>query len=167
MTGYGRRGKPTPGFPRHPQPLEIAARFPHSRSRDEQWKSGKPKAAFPLSHCRCCTQSTDLKTKTWRPAARSSAPPFRLILQLENATNAREYGRLAASAGAGKLLVQRAIRRFLHCDFTQSERDRAFNDLVEWVNSGQKPAGDELSRSPADVGRQWTEPLRPDDPGNN
>lgn len=85
MTGYGRRGKPIPGFPPRPQPLEIDARFPHSRSRDEQWKSGKPKAVFPLSHCRCCTQSTDLKTKTWRPAARSSAPPFRLILQLENA----------------------------------------------------------------------------------
>ena len=34
--------------------------------------------------------------------------------------NAREYGRLAASGRGGKLLVQRAIRRFLHCDFTQA-----------------------------------------------
>jgi fermentation-respiration switch protein FrsA (DUF1100 family) len=81
--------------------------------------------------------------------------------------NAREYGRLAASAGAEHLLVQRAIRRFLHCDFTQSERDRAFNDLVEWVKSGRKPRGDDLSGSLADVGREWTSPLRPDDPGRN
>jgi pimeloyl-ACP methyl ester carboxylesterase len=81
--------------------------------------------------------------------------------------NAREYARLAASAGMGHLLVQRAIRRFLHCDFTQSERDRAFNDLVEWVRSGSKPEGEDLSSSLADVGRQWTDPLRPDDPGRN
>ena len=50
MTGHGRRGKPTAGFPRPPQPLEIAARFPHSRSRGERWECGKPKSAFPLSH---------------------------------------------------------------------------------------------------------------------
>jgi hypothetical protein len=30
MTGHGKRGKPNPGFPRFPQPLEIAVRFPHS-----------------------------------------------------------------------------------------------------------------------------------------
>ena len=36
MTGYGKRGKPNPGFPRFPQPLEIAARFPHSHSPDDE-----------------------------------------------------------------------------------------------------------------------------------
>ena len=81
--------------------------------------------------------------------------------------NAQEYGRLATSAGTGHLLVQRAIRRFLHCDFTQAERDRAFNDLVEWVRSGRKPQGEDLSGSLKDIGRQWTDPLRPDDPGRN
>src|SRR5438270_11790225 len=34
MTGYGCRGKPKAGFPLHPQPLEIAMRFPHSHRRD-------------------------------------------------------------------------------------------------------------------------------------
>jgi len=92
-----------PGFPRRPQSLEIAARFPHSRSCDEQWKSGKPKPAFPLSHCGCCTQSADLRTKTRRPEARSSVPPFRLILQLEN-----------ASAGAGRRWRATAVRRDGH-----------------------------------------------------
>ena len=85
MTGCGRRGKPKPDFPPRPQPLEIAMRFPHSRSRDAQWKSGKPKPRFPLSHCCGFTRSSNFKTKTRRPEARSSAPPFRLILQLENA----------------------------------------------------------------------------------
>jgi hypothetical protein len=38
--------------PRFPQSLEIAARFPHSTQarRRSGWKSGKPKAGFPLSH---------------------------------------------------------------------------------------------------------------------
>jgi hypothetical protein len=49
MTGYGRRGKPNAGFPQRPQPLEIAAQFPHSHRRDEAVESGKPKAGFPLS----------------------------------------------------------------------------------------------------------------------
>src|SRR5208282_2471492 len=36
--------------PRFPQPLEIAARFPHSHRLGAAWKSGKPKAGLPLSH---------------------------------------------------------------------------------------------------------------------
>ena len=53
MTGYGKRGKPKTGFPLFPQPLEIAVRFPHSHrpGGERRWKSGNPKAGFPLSHC--------------------------------------------------------------------------------------------------------------------
>src|SRR5712691_1386254 len=36
MTDYGKRGKPNPGFPPFPQSLEIAARFPHSQSPDDE-----------------------------------------------------------------------------------------------------------------------------------
>jgi hypothetical protein len=38
--------------PRFPQSLEIASRFPHSTQAEDDggWKSGKPKAGFPLSH---------------------------------------------------------------------------------------------------------------------
>jgi hypothetical protein len=32
MTGRGKRGKPTTGFPLFSPPLEIAMRFPHSHS---------------------------------------------------------------------------------------------------------------------------------------
>jgi len=88
MPACGCRGKPTAGFPPRPQALEIAARFPHFRSRYEQWKSGKANPAFPLSHCGCDAYSSDWKTKTGRPEARSYAPPFRLILRLENAVRA-------------------------------------------------------------------------------
>ena len=35
MTGSGKRGKPKPGFPRFPPPLEIAPRFPHSHNPDD------------------------------------------------------------------------------------------------------------------------------------
>ena len=50
MTVRGKPGKPKAGFPPFPPPLEIAARFPHSHSRAEPWKSGKPTPGFPLSH---------------------------------------------------------------------------------------------------------------------
>ena len=68
MPGCGERGKPEAGFPRPPRALGNLRRFPHSRSsgggvslQSKQnpkrqsncgpWKSGNPKAGFPLSHC--------------------------------------------------------------------------------------------------------------------
>lgn len=68
-------------------------------------------------------------------------------------------------AGYGGNLVQRAIRRFLHCDFSTQERNRAFNDLIGWVKQGTKPAGEDLMGSLLDAGKQFTDPLRTDDPG--
>jgi hypothetical protein len=85
MTACGRRGKPKAGFPPRPQALEIAARFPHSLSRDERWKSGKPRAGFPLSRRSMIRMDRISKPKTRRPEAPSYAPRFRLILRLENA----------------------------------------------------------------------------------
>ena len=79
MTGYGRRGKPNPGFPRRPQPLEIAARFPHSHRRDEARKSGKRKARFPLSRLLFVYRK---RTQKGGPAAGRFAPAFRLIVRL-------------------------------------------------------------------------------------
>ena len=54
------------------------------------------------------------------------------------------YRRLVNSAGHGELLVQRAIRRPDHCQFTDIEREQAWDDLARWVESGVKPAGDNL-----------------------
>jgi hypothetical protein len=40
------------------------------------------------------------------------------------------------------LFVSRAIRATGHCDFTQAELQRGFDDLVGWVRTGRRPAGD-------------------------
>lgn len=79
--------------------------------------------------------------------------------------NEQVYRQLTQAAGKSDLLVQRAVRRFLHCDFSLTERNRAFDDLIAWVTNGVKPAGEDLSGSLLDAGRTWTDPLRPDDPG--
>jgi hypothetical protein len=42
------------------------------------------------------------------------------------------------------LLVQRAIRGRGHCEFTTAEVVTAFDDLVNWVENGVKPAGDDI-----------------------
>jgi hypothetical protein len=77
----------------------------------------------------------------------------------------QSYRRTVDAAGAGDLLVQRAVRRPGHCNFTDAERIRGFEDLVRWVRDDVKPPGDNLLGSLVDVGRQWTVPLEPDDPG--
>jgi hypothetical protein len=58
------------------------------------------------------------------------------------ALNQVEYARRVFEQGKSDLLVQRAIRGVLHCDFTPEEFSRAFLDLVAWVEAGAKPAGD-------------------------
>ena len=46
--------------------------------------------------------------------------------------------------GASDLLVQRAIRDIGHCTFTPDELITGFVDLVNWVELGIKPAGDDV-----------------------
>ncbi len=55
------------------------------------------------------------------------------------------YGRRVAASGKSDLLVQRAIRGVNHCDFTGLELIRGFSDLVTWVETGVKPAGDAVT----------------------
>ncbi|MGY1737961.1 esterase [Geodermatophilus sp. SYSU D00684] len=54
------------------------------------------------------------------------------------------YAQDALAHGNGDLLVQRAIRSVGHCDFTAAERNQAFTDLVNWVENGVRPAGDDV-----------------------
>jgi acetyl esterase/lipase len=54
------------------------------------------------------------------------------------------YAERVAANGKSDLLVQRAIRGVGHCDFTAQEFSTAFLDLVSWVNTGVKPAGDDF-----------------------
>jgi dienelactone hydrolase len=78
----------------------------------------------------------------------------------------RDYRRLVDAAGVSELLVQRAIRRPDHCQFSEAERTGAFDDLVAWVESGTRPEGDDLSGGDlSNVGLRFTTPLLPGDPG--
>jgi len=54
------------------------------------------------------------------------------------------YARRAAAEGASGLLVTRAFRDHAHCGFAVVEEEAAFADLVNWVLTGFKPAGDDI-----------------------
>lgn len=54
------------------------------------------------------------------------------------------YRERAVAKGNAQWLVQRAIRAPSHCDFTVAEQVNAFNDMVNWVNTGTPPAGDDV-----------------------
>lgn len=77
----------------------------------------------------------------------------------------QSYRRKTIAAGTGDLLVQRLIRSSSHCEFSDEEVARAWDDLVAWVEGGTRPAGDDVSGDLSDSGRAFTSPLRPNDPG--
>jgi pimeloyl-ACP methyl ester carboxylesterase len=54
------------------------------------------------------------------------------------------YARRVADHGQADLLVTRAIRDISHCSLSSPERIAAFDDLVAWVETGVRPAGDEV-----------------------
>jgi pimeloyl-ACP methyl ester carboxylesterase len=73
--------------------------------------------------------------------------------------------RVVVAAGNERLLTQRIYRIGAHCQFSQPEIIRAFDDLVRWVRDGKKPAGDDVLGDLRNAGLQFTTPLRPNDPG--
>jgi hypothetical protein len=81
----GQRGKPKPGFPRCPQPLEITQNviptFPPPRLGVGKWKTKSRFPTFPL----VVLYLSQNQTKKGGLAADRFAPAFRLILGLENA----------------------------------------------------------------------------------
>lgn len=54
------------------------------------------------------------------------------------------YAERVAANGKSDLLVQRAIRDVGHCYFTEDEEWQAFIDLVNWVENGVRPDGDDF-----------------------
>ena len=74
------------------------------------------------------------------------------------------YRQRADANGSGDMLVQRAVRAPGHCDFTQAERQEAFDAMIDWEQNSVKPAGDDVARtavSSADYGCQFTTATRP------
>jgi hypothetical protein len=73
--------------------------------------------------------------------------------------------RAVSAAGNDRLLVQRIYRIGTHCQFSQPEMIKAFDDLVTWVRKGTRPDGDEVDGDLSNAGLKFTDPLRPNDPG--
>jgi hypothetical protein len=77
----------------------------------------------------------------------------------------QDYRRKTVAAGTGELLVQRAVRRAGHCNFSVDERSLALDDLVAWIDQGTRPLGEDvLTADVARLGLRWTTPPEPDDP---
>lgn len=76
-----------------------------------------------------------------------------------------EFLEAATAAGDAELLVQRLVRAPGHCTLSEAEVTTAWEDLVAWVEDGVRPAGDDLRAPLEDAGMQFTNPLRPGDPG--
>ncbi|MCA1645401.1 MAG: hypothetical protein LC797_08015 [Chloroflexi bacterium] len=77
----------------------------------------------------------------------------------------QDYRHKTIAAGTDNLLVQRAIRRAGHCNFTAAERNQAFDDLVNWLEYGVQPRGEDvLTPDVAHLGVEWTSPMEVDDP---
>lgn len=77
----------------------------------------------------------------------------------------QEYARRVDAHGASDLLVQRATRDYGHCAFTAPELVQTFVDLVQWVEAGVKPEGDDVL-DPAvvaapDYGCKFTDKVSP------
>jgi hypothetical protein len=70
---------------------------------------------------------------------------YRVPLVLE-----RNYRRKVDAAGNGKWLVQRAQAGAGHCATDGLARERAFDDLLAWMESGVAPRGDDFT---GDLGR--------------
>ena len=102
------------------------------------------------------------------PTGRITVP----VLTLHETGDARapfsleqSYRRRTLTAGTSHLLVQRAIRWPGHCAIDGDVRERAFDDLVAWIERGVKPDGDNvLAADVSKLGLRWTPILHPDDP---
>lgn len=54
------------------------------------------------------------------------------------------YAQRVAEQGNSHWLVQRAIRSIEHCAFAPSEIETAFADMIQWVEQGKRPLGDDV-----------------------
>jgi hypothetical protein len=56
----------------------------------------------------------------------------------------QRYDAMMVLHGQGRLFVGRAIREVTHCGYTTNELSSAFSGLVSWINTGKRPAGDNI-----------------------
>ncbi|MEW2353660.1 hypothetical protein [Spirillospora sp. NPDC029432] len=71
----------------------------------------------------------------------------------------QHYRKDVARNHRGGRLVQRAVRNAGHCEFSPAEAGAAWDDLVRWERTGERPAGDDVLRPGApDFGCRFTDP---------
>lgn len=79
------------------------------------------------------------------------------------------YAQRVRKWGRAHMLVNRAIRAAQHCEFSLEEQERAFADMIRWVDEGIKPAGDNILDRQAvqdeSFGCRFTTPVRSYDEG--
>ncbi|HEY7324738.1 MAG TPA: hypothetical protein VH520_07915 [Streptosporangiaceae bacterium] len=56
----------------------------------------------------------------------------------------QRYDQMMIAHGEGNLFVGRAIREVTHCGYTTSELSAGFSALVKWIDTGKRPAGDNI-----------------------
>lgn len=59
----------------------------------------------------------------------------------------QEYAAAMSAHGESGLFVARAIREVTHCGYSNAELSRGFADLVSWVRTGHRPAGDDITNA--------------------
>ncbi len=77
----------------------------------------------------------------------------------------QSYRRRTIAAGTSHLLVQRIMRAPSHCGYDGEMRERAFDDLVAWIERGVRPEGEDvLAPDLSRIGLKWTPVLHAEDP---
>ena len=80
----------------------------------------------------------------------------------------QRYDRMMIAHGQGGLFVDRAIREVTHCGYTTNELSAGFAALVSWINTRQRPAGDDILNPRAVAspffGCRFTDPTPGDHP---
>jgi len=56
----------------------------------------------------------------------------------------QRYDQMMTANGEGNLFVGRAIREVTHCGYQTSELSAGFAALVNWIDTGKRPAGDNI-----------------------
>src|SRR5262249_12882368 len=56
----------------------------------------------------------------------------------------QQYDAMMVAHGQGGLFAGRAIREVTHCGYTTSELSSAFSALVSWIDTGKRPAADNI-----------------------
>lgn len=92
------------------------------------------------------------------PTGRIAAPmltihetaDFRVPFRLQ-----QDYRRRTIAAGTDQLLVQRAVSGAGHCGIDGGVRERAFDDLVAWMERGVVPPGDDVLGDVTRLGERW------------